>query len=1061
MNAKHFGGCLAALLLVGPVADAHAAANLSISITVTTPAIPPETGVNPGSNVVYEVQVQNLGTDTATSVSVAGATPPGLTFVSNTGTCATAYPCSLGSLTNGQTKTFTTTYSVPANFSPPTAIFNAVVVSSAVADNDLDNNEDFTVTPVNGINCGNFAVTGGTAHTCTVVAGNGKPEPNTLEDDVVECFGDNFSGQSAPVPAGTFDQLSAGAFHTCGVTTTGSLACWGSDFDGQVSDTPAGTDFVQVDAGFNHSCALRADSTVVCWGDDTFGQLTVPAGQFSQVAAGNVHSCGLHTNGTIECWGLDGDDDESGDPIVTGGPTDDDFVQVVAGGEHVCGRHEDGTVDCWGTDFSGETADPSGTFLTISAGDEHNCGLRTGNVAECWGDDSVGQLSSVPGDAFTSFDSGAYHICGLISDGTVLCWGDDSSFQSTPPGRSELCPTCGDNVLEGRETCEACAGLGVPTPCSPVTPFAACCSPVTCTAYRLSENHVCRDATGACDAPETCDGINFSSCPAPGPLRPSTFVCRGSIGSCDPEEKCTGASNACPVNQPFLPSTAPCRILAGSCDVVENCTGASAECPADVVVTGGTPCRPVAGVCDLAESCSGTAAQCPGDVFKTNAVQCRSSSGVCDVAEVCSGTGAACPDNAFASPAVTCRASTALCDSQEQCSGTSNACPADALAPSFTPCRASTGGCDAVERCTGATAICPPDVNSAPGTICRSAATVCDAAEMCSGTTKTCPADGVAPSTVVCRAAVDACDVLERCTGGSTSCPANAFAGTSTSCNDGLFCNGADNCNGSGECTTHAGNPCPGPDGDSNCAETCNETADNCSTLDPNNSPCEDGEACTNGEKCTSGVCTGGTLTVCDDGDVCTFDTCDDTDGCVHLAGAEQGNCLLSLKGQLQMRNSGDPGEVFLKWGWKKGAAFDELLLGTPTVDTEYALCVYDQHGGTAETVGSFRVPGNALYWIQKNGRAVYSNKEGFPPGGIYQMKVKAGDTAGKSSSSLKGAGSTLNLPEMAAGNFYFYHEPSLVVQLRNEAGLCLSTEFLPIDFKKNWDNQVKAGYSR
>jgi uncharacterized repeat protein (TIGR01451 family) len=1062
MNAKFFGGCLAAALLVGHAASAQAqTADLSITMTVTTPEIPPEAGANPGANVVYSIQVQNIGPNTASNVSVVPTPSPGLSFVSNAGDCTGAFPCSLGTMTSGQSKTITSTWLLAANYTPPTAVYLIVEVSTSTNDPNSDNDEVFVITPINGKNCGNFSVSGGTEHTCAIVAGNGKPDPNKVDDDLAECWGTNSSGQAGPVVAGTYDQVSAGRAHTCGLKQTGEIACWGSNEDGVVSNAPAGSDFVQVDSGFSHSCAVREDNSVVCWGDNLFGQTTVPGGSFTQVAAGNVHSCGLHTDGTIECWGLDGDLDESGDPIVTGAPTDDDFVQVVAGGEHACGRHQDGTVECWGSDYSGEAADPTGTFEFITAGDEHNCGLRLGSVAECWGDDSSGQVSEVPGDAFTAMDSGAYHTCGLISDGTILCWGDNSSFQSLPPGRSDLCPTCGDNVLEGRETCEACQGLGIPTPCSPVTQFAACCSPVTCTAYRLSENHICRDATGACDAPEVCDGINFSSCPVPGPLRPSTYVCRGAIGSCDPEEKCTGTSNACPANQPFLPSSAPCRILAGSCDVVENCTGTSAECPSDVVVAAATPCRPVAGFCDIAEACTGTAAQCPADLFKANTVPCRGSAGVCDIVENCTGTAAACPSDTLANAAVTCRPSTVICDSQEQCSGTSASCPADTLAQSFVVCRAAVGGCDAVERCTGLTNVCPPDINASPGTVCRTGVTVCDSAEICSGTTKSCPADVFAASTVTCRAAVDACDVAERCTGGSSACPANSFANTSTVCNDGLFCNGVDNCNGSGVCSTHAGDPCPGPDGDSNCAETCNEAADNCTTIDPNNSACEDGEACTDGEKCTGGVCAGGTVTVCDDGDVCTFDTCDDQNGCVYLPGAEQGSCLPSLKGQIQLRNSSDPNEVFLKWSWKKGASFAETLLGTPTVDTEYALCIYDHAGGEAQTVGSFHVPGDGLLWKLKNGRASYKNIDGFPPGGIYQMKVKSSATAGKSGSTLKGAGSTLNLPDMAAGNFYFYHEPSLVVQLRNDAGLCLSTEFVPIDFKKNWENQVKAGYSR
>src|SRR5262249_39205424 len=56
-------------------------------------------------------------------------------------------------------------------------------------------------------------------------------------------------------------------------------------------------------------------------------------------------------------------------------------------------------------------------------------------------------------------------------------------------------------------------------------------------------------------------------------------------------------------------------------------------------------------------------------------------------------------------------------------------------------------------------------------------------------------------------------------------------------CSDGLFCNGGDTCSG-GSCSVHAGSPCPGPDGDINCSESCNEATDTCNAPDPNGSPC-------------------------------------------------------------------------------------------------------------------------------------------------------------------------------------------------------------------------------
>src|SRR6185436_5834405 len=75
-----------------------------------------------------------------------------------------------------------------------------------------------------------------------------------------------------------------------------------------------------------------------------------------------------------------------------------------------------------------------------------------------------------------------------------------------------------------------------------------------------------------------------------------------------------------------------------------------------------------------------------------------------------------------------------------------------------------------------------------------------------------------------------------------------------TACDDGVFCTGADSCL-SGICAAHTGNPCPGPDGDPNCAESCNEAADNCTAPDANGSACDDGLFCTGAETCLAGTC--------------------------------------------------------------------------------------------------------------------------------------------------------------------------------------------------------------
>src|SRR6266566_2318683 len=60
----------------------------------------------------------------------------------------------------------------------------------------------------------------------------------------------------------------------------------------------------------------------------------------------------------------------------------------------------------------------------------------------------------------------------------------------------------------------------------------------------------------------------------------------------------------------------------------------------------------------------------------------------------------------------------------------------------------------------------------------------------------------------------------------------------------------------------------------------------------PDGTPCSVGDPCTVGDRCESGVCTAGSPLSCDDGDLCTDETCDSRLGCLvtpvpcwHVAG--------------------------------------------------------------------------------------------------------------------------------------------------------------------------------
>jgi hypothetical protein len=95
-----------------------------------------------------------------------------------------------------------------------------------------------------------------------------------------------------------------------------------------------------------------------------------------------------------------------------------------------------------------------------------------------------------------------------------------------------------------------------------------------------------------------------------------------------------------------------------------------------------------------------------------------------------------------------------------------------------------------------------------------------------------------------------------------------------------LFCNGPDTCSG-GSCSVHTGKACPGADGDSNCSESCKESTDTCNAPDPNGSSCNDGVFCNGADTCSSGSCSQHAGSPCTGQQVCNEaqDKCE-TAGC-------------------------------------------------------------------------------------------------------------------------------------------------------------------------------------
>ncbi len=120
-------------------------AQADVSVTKTGPT----TAVVPGNTVAYTIVAQNSGPSPATGVVVDDPGPPGLTFVSNAGDCTTAFPCALGTLAPGASRTITATFLVPFGYTTPNPIVNTTTVSSATPDPNQGNNTATAQTPVN------------------------------------------------------------------------------------------------------------------------------------------------------------------------------------------------------------------------------------------------------------------------------------------------------------------------------------------------------------------------------------------------------------------------------------------------------------------------------------------------------------------------------------------------------------------------------------------------------------------------------------------------------------------------------------------------------------------------------------------------------------------------------------------------------------------------------------------------------------------------------------------------------------------------------------------------
>jgi len=110
-------------------------AEADLAITKTGPSL-----LTTPSGVTWRLAVTNNGPSDASLVQVQDTTPAGLTFVSTSGACATAFPCSLATVPAGQTRTIDASFAVPADYAGPNPISNTATLTTSTTDPDLTDN---------------------------------------------------------------------------------------------------------------------------------------------------------------------------------------------------------------------------------------------------------------------------------------------------------------------------------------------------------------------------------------------------------------------------------------------------------------------------------------------------------------------------------------------------------------------------------------------------------------------------------------------------------------------------------------------------------------------------------------------------------------------------------------------------------------------------------------------------------------------------------------------------------------------------------------------------------
>ncbi|MBI5607832.1 MAG: PQQ-like beta-propeller repeat protein, partial [Deltaproteobacteria bacterium] len=467
--------------------------------------------------------------------------------------------------------------------------------------------------------------------------------------------------------------------------------------------------------------------------------------------------------------------------------------------------------------------------------------------------------------------------------------------------------------------------------------------------------------TAPCDDGNTCTTKDICS----------AGICKGNLGACNDNNPCTDES--CPSGTcVHTANTAPCNdsnactsgdvckagVCGGpgklDCDDTNLCTDASCDAGSGCVHVAnaaqcddGNPCT--AGDACVAGSCAGNKVDCDdtnpctddscapkqGCVNAANAATCTdgnpcTSGDACQAGKCGPGKAKSCDDNNVCTQD-SCLTSTGQCqnlDTSGQDCDDKNACTDDVCHPVL-----GCGHANTTAKCSDGDP-CTTQDQCSSGKCQGFAAVNCDDGKPCTD---------------------DSCDSQKGCV--------NAL--NSALCNDGVECTVDDACSGGlckGTLNCSDGQPCT--------LDSCNYTTGKCNHASQSGT-CDDGDKCTLGDTCQSGQCLPAEVKVCDDGNVCTDDSCDSAKGCVTKPNTATCNAMACTWGDAcsggKCVSTGIPRLYDLAWS-----------SGSTSIDTAWASTPTSDGGHLVGGLSQYACSGCADLFVQRwdaSGKLVWTTK--------------------------------------------------------------------------------------